>query len=365
MPENTLNEDSVDIIVRREPEFIIRDLINALKNGHDSWRSIQGIGYKQDQVIILNEFYPLIQNLDELPFLMRELLPPDVDYFNPLVKKVPYTTILTSRGCPAQCNFCTVPSFYGNKIRSRSAENVLAELEQIQNQGYKEVWFRDETFTTYKQRNIEICNGMLERGISLSWICNARTDTLDWEMLVLMKKAGCHLIKFGVESGVQEILDTLIKGVTVEQIRGIFRMTREIGIDTHAHMMLGCPGETDQTIQQTIDFVKQINPTTVTFGICTPYPGTGLFTEVAIKCPGIADGTASNLSRLHEKSFYNEYFTGITSDDLSRWVTKAYFSYYFRISYILRTLQRMRSLDELKRVILAGTKVLQFSLGGD
>ena len=365
MPENSLKPDSVDIIIRREPEFIIRDVIDALEKNRDSWKLIQGIGYKENLNIILNDFYPLIQNLDELPFLMRELLPRNVDYFNPLVKKIPYTTIMTSRGCPARCNFCTVPYFYGNKIRSRSAENILAELKQIQQQGYKEVWFRDETFTTYKKRNIEICNGMLERGITLSWICNARVDTLDREMLILMKKAGCHMIKFGVESGVQEILDNLSKGIKIEQTRQIFQLTHDIGIDTHAHIMLGCPGETNHTIKETINFVKQINPTTVTFGICTPYPGTDLFKEVAKTHPDIADGTTCDLAKIHEKSFFNEYFTQISSDDLSKWVTKAYFSYYFRISYVLRTLQRIRSYDELKRIILAGTNVFQFSLGQD
>jgi len=365
LPESSLKPNSVDIIIRREPEFIIRDVVNALENDRNSWKQIQGIGYKQDQKVILNDFYPLINNLDELPFLMRELLPHNIEYFNPLVKKIPYTTIMTSRGCPAQCIFCTVPNFYGNKIRSRSAESVLTELEQIQQQGYKEVWFRDETFTTYKKRNIEICNGILERGITLSWICNARVDSLDREMLILMKKAGCHMVKFGVESGVQEILDNIGKGIRVEQTREIFRTTHDIGIDTHAHIMLGCPGETNHSIQETINFVKQINPTTVTFGICTPYPGTDLFKAVVKTHPEIADGTNCNFTKIHEKSFFNEHFTQISAEDLDKWIIKAYFSYYFRFSYVLRTLYRIRSIDELKQVILAGTNVFQFSLGRD
>jgi anaerobic magnesium-protoporphyrin IX monomethyl ester cyclase len=365
MPESTLKEDSVDIIVRREPEYIIRDLIRSLDNHDGSWKKVPGIGYKREGKIILNELYPLIEDLDELPFLMRELLPRNIAYFNPLVKEMPYTTMMTSRGCPGRCTFCTAPSFYGNKIRSRSVDNILSELEMIQQQGYREVWFRDETFTAFKKRNIDLCNGMLDRDIRLSWMCNARVGSVDREMLILMKKAGCHLIKFGVESGVQKILDNIGKGITVDQTRDIFRITRETGVDTHAHMMLGCPGETEQTIRTTLDFVKEIDPSTVSFGICTPYPGTDLFNQVASEHPEIRDGSACDLSRLHENSFFNEYFVQMSPDELGRWLTKAYFSYYFRFSYVLKTLKRIKSPGELKRVFLAGTNVFQFALDRD
>jgi radical SAM superfamily enzyme YgiQ (UPF0313 family) len=365
MPEDTLKQRSIDIIVRREPEYIIRDVLESLDIHDESYKKVPGTGHVQDGKIILNELYPFIENLDELPLLMRELLPGNIDYFNPLVKKMPYTTMTTSRGCPARCTFCTAPAFYGNKIRSRSAKNILDELEVIQQQGYKEVWFRDETFTVFKQRNIDICNGILERDIRLTWMCNARVGSVDRDMLVLMKKAGCHLIKIGVESGVQKILDNICKGISVDQTRDLFRITREAGVDTHAHIMLGCPGETDQTIRTTIDFVRDIDPATVTFGICTPYPGTPLFDDVASGHPAIRDGTACDISRLHKTSFFNEFYTRISPDELDRWVTRAYLRFYFRISYVLKTLTRIRSPDELKRVVLAGINVFQFALERD
>jgi len=296
---------------------------------------------------------------------MRELLPRDIDYFNPLVRKIPYTTMMTSRGCPAQCTFCTVPYFYGNKIRSRSTDSIVNELELILQQGYREVWFRDETFTAFKKRNIDLCHGILKRGIEISWICNARVGSVDREMLDLMKKAGCHLIKIGVESGDQVILDNIRKGITVDQTRDLFRITRELGLDTHAHMMLGCPGETDATIKNTISFIKEIEPSTVSFGVCTPYPGTDLFKSISQEHPDIQDGSACDFSRLHESSFFNEFFTRMSSDELSGWVTKAYIIYYFRFSYVIKTLKRIKSIDELKRVILAGTNVFQFAIGRD
>jgi len=196
--------DSFDVIVRGEPEFIIRDVINCIESGDASWKDVKGIGFRENGNIVLNEPYPLIEDLDDLPFLDRRMLPQGVDYFNPIVKRMPYTTMTTSRGCSGQCNFCNVPSFYGRKTRYRSAENVLEELELIESQGYKEVFFRDETFTLFKKRNIEICSEVIKRNIDLTWLCNARVGSVDKEMMKLMKRAGCHTIKFGVESGVQK-----------------------------------------------------------------------------------------------------------------------------------------------------------------
>lgn len=366
MPYHSLEKEAIDIIVRREPEFIIRDVVNALEENNDSWKEVRGIGYREDGKKILNDFYPFIENLDALPFLDRTMLPKGIDYFSPIVKRIPYTTLMTSRGCPfSKCTFCTVPSFYGNKIRYQSAGRVLEELERIQDEGYKEVWFRDETFTLYKKRNRELCDGIIKEGLDLSWIANARVGTVDKEMMELMKKAGCHMIKFGVESGVQKILDNIKKGIQIEMTRKTFKWTHEVGIDTHAHLMLGCPGDSRETIEETIKFVKEIDPTTATFGICTPYAGTDLFKEVAKEHPDIEDGSSCNLDKVHETAFFNEFFTDLSSKELESYVKKAYRSFYFRPMYAFKWLRRIRNIDELKRVILAGTNVFEFSVGVD
>ncbi len=357
MPEESLT-GPIDFIVRKEPEFIIRDLVNALSDG--SYKDVKGIGYRKDGKVVLTEDYGF-PDIDDLPIPDRTLLPKDVDYFNPLTKKIPYTTMVTSRGCPALCTFCTVPTFYGNKIRARSKENVIKELEIIKKQGYKEVWIRDETFTVYKKRNREICQEMIDRKLNLSWMCNARIGSIDKETMALMKKAGCHMIKFGVESGVQKILDNVRKGIKVTQTVKTFRWAHEVGIDTHAHMMLGMPGDSRRTIEKTIEFVKKIDPTTVSFAICTPYAGTPLFDEVKKKNPGIMDGTACNLKGVHETSFYNQHFTSLTDKEISSYLKKAYRSFYFRPSYLFRWLLRIRNMDELRRVILAGSNVFSFS----
>ena len=365
MPHYFQGKETVDIIVQKEPEYIIRDVMDALEKKDGSWKKIKGIGFRENGRVVINEPYPNIKNLDELPFPDRKMLPEDIDYFNPVVKRLPYTSAITSRGCPGKCNFCTVPLFYGDKVRFRSAESVIEELEIIQNQGYKEVFFRDETFTFYKERNIRICQEIIKRKINLTWICNARVGTVDRETMKLMKKAGCHMIKFGVESGDQSILDNLKKGIKVEMTRQTFKWAHELGMETHAHIMLGSPGESTETITKTIRFVIEIAPTTATFGVCTPYPGAELFSRVVQRYPEIWDGSACDLGMLHTKGFFNEVFTHLGRKEVEKSIIRAYRRFYFRPSYLIASLGRIKSMDELKRLILAGTNVFSFSLKGE
>ncbi|MFC1829461.1 B12-binding domain-containing radical SAM protein, partial [Thermodesulfobacteriota bacterium] len=303
MPEYCIKEDVVDILIFREPEFIIRDVVKKIVTNQD-WRGVKGIGFRDNGKLRINEAYPFI-NLDELPIPDRSLLPKGIDYFNPVVKKMPYATMQTSRGCPAQCNFCTVPTFFGRKARFRSVENVMKEIRHIKTLGYREIFFRDETFTAYKKRNIKICESIIDEKIDLSWIANGRVDMIDLEQLTIMKQAGCHLVKFGVESGSQVILNKLHKGITIEQTQEAFRMCKEMGVDTHAHIMIGSPGETKETLEQTIKFIVKLNPSTGSFGICTPYPGTELFDNVASCHPDIKDGSDADMSKLHIQGFFN------------------------------------------------------------
>ncbi|MBU1598729.1 B12-binding domain-containing radical SAM protein [bacterium] len=359
MPQWTVAKEGIDIAVHREPEFLIRDLLSLMEKGRE--KEAKGITFMENGKPVSNPDYPFIENLDELPIPDRSLLDPNIHYFNPVVKRMPFTTAFTARGCPGKCTYCSSPSFYGRKIRFREAKAVLAELEIIRLQGYREVFFRDEMFTVNKKRTINICEGMLKKGINLTWICSARIGSVDVETMMLMKKAGCHMVRFGVESGNQQILDNIQKGITLGQTRQTFEWMHKIGIDTHAHCMVGMPGETMETIEQTIKFIKEIDPTIATFGICTPYPGTHLFSEVTKAHPELKDGSSLDLSTLHTESFYNEVFTGLSQEELNKAIRKAYRAFYIRPGYLLKWLRRIKSLDELKRVILAGTQVFDFS----
>ncbi len=358
-PKRALKEEIIDFGIQGESEETIKELIGVLKKNGDLGK-VKGISYKENGEIKVNERRDVIKNLDELPFPDWDMVDKE-DYFNPLAKKWPMATILSSRGCIGRCTFCTSPSFYGRKYRFRSAENVLDELEMLWKKGFKEVLFRDETFTVSKERTEKICEGILERGIKLSWMCNIRIGSVDKELMKLMKKAGCHSLWVGVESGVQEILDVAKKDIKIEDIEETFKWANEIKIDTHAHFMFGMEGETIETLDNTIKFIKKIKPTTIDIGITTPFPGTELFEKVKEKTDKIGDGTQWGIDKVHSSAFFNEYFCYVKSEDLERAIFRAYKEFYLRPSYVLNTLFKVRSLNELLNVVRAGWNTVLFS----
>lgn len=364
MPDHALTKPGVDIIVRREPEFVVRDVVRGMEAGNGEWKKVLGIGYMQDGKAVVNEHYPFIDKLDVLPFLDVSFFPSHIDYFNPIIKRMPYITTITSRGCPSKCTFCTAPFFYGPRFRVRSGPSVVDEVRSYVEAGFREVYFRDEIFTVNKKRTQEICEGIIELGLDVTWICNAKVGLIDKPTMALMKKAGCHLIKFGVESGVQEVLDRVIKGFKIEQTVETFKWAHEVGIDTHAHTMLGMPGDTRATVARTIEFIKEIDPTTATFGVCTPYPGTPLFDEVSAQVD-MGDAADLDLSQLHTTARYNELYTELTRDEVEKAIRRAYRRFYLRPSYVLSRAGKIASLGELKRVTIAGTKIFDFTVRGD
>jgi anaerobic magnesium-protoporphyrin IX monomethyl ester cyclase len=358
-PEEALDQKAVDILVKREAEFIIKDVLHLMEQGKD-WGKVLGIAYRKNGKKIINPDYPF-SDVNKLPIPDRTFLPKNIDFFNPIIKRMPYTTAMTSRGCPGLCTFCNVPDFYGKTDRFMTAERVIEEIKEIMKLGYREIWFRDETFTAFPKRNEIICNWLIKNKVDLTWIANARVNMITKDMMKLMKKAGCHMIKFGVESSNQEILNRVKKGIKVSKTKEVFSWANEIGIGTHAHTMIGMPGDTKETVEATIQFIKEINPTTATFGICTPYAGTPMFNEVLEKNPAIKDGSSLSKVRLHVDAYYSKHFTKVSNKDLQRYLKKAYREFYFRPSYIWKWIKRIDNLDELKRVLLAGSNVFSFA----
>jgi len=333
----------------------------------NNWRNVKGIGYKNASgKVIINPFYPSIENLDELPILNTAFLPKNVFYFNPIIKKLPYITLSTSRGCLAQCIYCSAPFFAGSRYRYQSPERVLRELAVHSKNNFKTIYFRDETFTANRDRVIGICKGIIKQKLAISWVCNSRVGLLNEEMLLLMKKAGCYLIKFGVESGVQRILDNSKKGIKVADIEKTFRLCREAKIDTHAHIMIGMPGDTQETVEKTIEFVCKIKPTTASFGICTPYPGTPLFEYVKNKCSAIGDGSDIDLKILHVSGDYNKYYCGIYGRKLKKYLLYAYRKFYLRPNYIIKLLKsQIKSKEDIKRIFISGINIIDFAIRGE
>lgn len=357
-PEKCLQNPEIDFAILGEAEYAIREII--LGKNLDQ---INGIGYKKDGKIKVNKKKNVIENLDDLPFPDWTMLPKDLTYFHALVERTPWTTAISSRGCGGRCIFCISPFLFG-KYRQRSAENVVEEIEFLRNLGYKEVFYRDETFTMSRKRVIKICEEIIRRKIDISWLCNARVGTMNKKIMSLMKRAGCHTLKIGVESGSQQILDNIKKDITLDMIRKTFKNAKSVGIRTHAHMMLGCPGENPETINRTMKFVNEINPTTVTYGIMTPYPGTEVF-ELLVQKLGdnFGDGTEWELDMVHTHPYHNELFTELNGIDLSKMLRVAYRKFYLRPSYIIGRLKSIKNFNLLKTELKSGLAVIAFIFG--
>jgi anaerobic magnesium-protoporphyrin IX monomethyl ester cyclase len=364
LPEDTLNK-GIDYAVQHEPEGVVRKLAATLATGdRAAARRIAGIVARDENgSLIRNPRHPFIEDLNQIPPLNIDFLPKGVVYFNPIVRNLPYIAVSTSHGCPAKCSYCTAPFFHGTRTRFMSAAKVVEDIATYLGRGIGEIYFRDETFTADRQRVLDICRGITEGGLRFSWICNSRVDTLDQEMVLAMRQAGCHLIKFGTESGNQSVLDASKKGISLEQTRQAFHWCRKAGIDTHAHFMVGMPGETLETLDETLNFALEIDPTTVTFGICTPYPGTPLFREVTRKDASIGDGSDNAaMESLHVQGRFNHLFCAVDSETLARTVTRNYRRFYLRPGYLLKALLRIRTSTMLRNAVIGGLNVLSFSL---
>lgn len=278
LPRETLQSAAwIDFILLGEYEYALRDLAGALDKGQDL-AGVTGIVWRdRDGGIHTNLPRPLVRNIDVIPWPARHFLPMQNyrDSFASL--PMPGLTMWTSRGCPFQCIFCVWPNvMYGSQAyRVRDPIDVVDELEQTAAKyNLRSVSFDDDTFDIGKPRILKLCSEIQSRGIKLPWTAMARADTLDREMLEAMAKAGMYAIKYGVESGVQALVDAANKRLDLEKVKETIRLTKEMCIKVHLTFTLGLPGETEDTIQRTIDWAIEQDPDSAQFSISTPYPGT-------------------------------------------------------------------------------------------
>ena len=280
--EETLNIDErIDGVARREFDYIVRDLADAI-NKNMPLESVNGLSFRKNGTIAHNKDADYIENLDSIPFaskFIKEYLCV-ADYFF-VAAAYPCIQIFTGRGCPARCNFCVYPqTLHGHKYRLRSPQNVIEEFEYIVKNfpDVKEIVLEDDTFTVNKPRVIEICNLLIEKGLNkkIRWLCNARVN-LDLETMRIMKKAGCHLIIPGIESFNQTILNNIKKGTTVQQIETYIKNAKKAGLMVHACYMVGNNGETKETMSETLKAAMRFKTDTAQFFPLIPYPGTEAF----------------------------------------------------------------------------------------
>lgn len=327
----TLEDENVDIVIRGEGEYIMLNLVQALEN-QSSLHDVKGIVFedKNSKEIVVNPEAPLIQDLDELPFPALNLLP--MKKYRLLDMDTHMTTMITTRGCPMQCSFCSSAAMHGKKIRERSVENIVDEIEYLKtNYDIDTIAFMDDTFTLKKRKVMAICDEILKRNIEIMWGCTSRVDTLDEKLLKKMKEAGCITIFIGVESADQQQLDNMCKNITIAKIENAFKIAHKLKIRTIASVALGMPGDTKEIMNKTVKFVHKLKPNYAIYSLATPYPGTRFYKEAFEK----------NLIKIKDWSKYT-LITPILEtidcslNDMRKIQAKAFMKFYLRPHYIIR-----------------------------
>lgn len=356
-PYETIKQANVDIVVVGEGEITFQELINSLDNGK-KLKDIDGIFFKENGRIIKTKPREFIKNLDDLPISDRTLTPYK-KYFSVLSKRNPLTTAVTSRGCSYKCTFCDRPQAGGKTWRARSPKLVVDEMEECSNLGIKEILFYDDTWTMHMKRAEEICKEIISRKLDISWDIRTRVDRVDYNLLRLMKKAGCGRVNFGVESGTEYGLMKVKKEVDLKTVERAFKLCREEGMDSLAYFMFGLPGETKEQMLETIKFAKKIKPDFCHFTVLTPFPETGIWRDLLAQGnTAVIDAWkkyAETPTTTFDPPTCNEY---MNKEQLFEMCNYAYKSFYFRPNYMLKELIKVESVGEFLRKSKAGLKML-------
>jgi len=349
LPDEVIKKGEIDIAVQGEGEITFYEILS----GKDL-PEIKGIVFKKGGQIIFNSPRERIGNLDELPFPAYDLLPMDRYYpAKGSYERLPAISMLTSRGCPGRCAFCN--KTLGEKMVFRSAGSLFKEIKMLVNDfKIRQIMFYDDTFTVYKDNIKKFCQLLLNEKIDIAWCCFSRVDYIDLEILKLMKKAGCHQIMYGIESGDQKVLDSINKKTDLGLSRKVVELTKKAGIDVRGAFMLGNPIETRETVLKTLNFALELEPEVAIFNITTPYPGTAMFEEADKK--GLIttyDWDDYDLSKPVMR------LENISQEEIIKLYKYCYRRFYFRPKYILRRIKRLflkpkeifLVLDSLKAVL--------------
>jgi len=358
LPEETLKaSEAVDFVGRKEFDFTCQEV--ALGKPLSEIAGLSYRDWKNGGGIVHNPERTLIHDFDELPSVMdvyaREL---DISKYYIGYLKHPYVSHYTGRGCPAQCTFCLWPQTVGgHKYRAKSPEAVFREMQHAKQlfPQVKEFFFDDDTFTAYAPRAREIAKRLGQLG--LTWSCNARAN-VSYDTLKIMRDNGLRLLLVGYESGSQNILDNIKKGVRLEQAREFTKACKQLGITIHGTFILGLPGETHETIRETIRFAREMDPFSLQVSLAAPYPGTELYRQA------LENGWFSEeIDLVNENGTQTAAleYDGLSRDEIFSYVEKFYKAYYFRprvIGRIVRTMIADR--QEMKRRLREGAEFFRF-----
>lgn len=342
LPEEIINVPEIDIVFTSEAEKSIVDFAKGIDKAQ-----IPDIIYKENGIIKKSNRNDYFENLDEIPF-------PDYGLFNisdyhatkGLAKRHPTSYIITSRGCPYHCTFCSSRDLnptHKKTVRYRSPENVLEEINLlVKKHGVREIFFSDDLFTANNAHLMNICEGMIRAKLDLIWVCMGHVNTVNPEKLKIMKKAGCHNICYGVESGDPVIQKTINKNLDFQKVKEVVKMTQKAGIAARCSYMFGNHTETPATMQRTIDLAIKLKSDYASFNIATPYPGTYL-RQWAVENKYLVDDSYESL----DSSVYTIVTPELPAGTVEQYCNKAFKKFYFRLGYILQRLMNIRTKDDI------------------
>lgn len=340
-----------DSVVIGEGEETVPDLLARVEAG-ESLEGVAGVAYRAaGGAIVKNPPRPLVENLDTIPIPRRELLGDFEKYESPpgSYRHKPIAIVMTSRGCKARCIYCF--QMKGERrIRFRSVENVVQEIEELINHyGFKEIRFLDETFTADRDRAMEILRQLKQKQLEFSFYVSSRVNTVDYELLKAMKDAGCWAILFGAESGVQKNLNTMKKGISLDQTRAAVKAAKKAGLKVYTPFIIGIPGETYQEALKTIDFAIELDPHYANFHSMTPFPGTELYENI--------DEYGTMSMDTDDYTFEGAAFVPftMTREQIDELRTLAFRKFYSRPKFIVRRLFEIRSWYDFRTVMKGAT----------
>ncbi len=379
---------ALDFILRGEPEMTLRDLLDRLEGKTPSspqvakmlkdtsrppldsptqadsaaetddttLASVLGLAWRKGGEIVVNPDRPFIPNLDDLPLPRHDLLPLDKQRM-PMIKG-PFTFIVTSRGCPAGCKYCIKHVSYQNSVRVRSAENIVAELKILRDLGIHNIHMYADLFTVNREHVVSLCQAILDEGLKIRWTCNSRVDYVDEEMLTLMGRAGCWMISWGIESANEAILKRARKGYKKEQAQRALRWAHAAGIKNWGYFIIGLPGETEETIRETIAYSKQLPLDIALFHIAAPYPGTPFFYEV-VENNWFRPGVKWEEVDMDQSTVLD--YGDLTAERLEYWQKRATWEWSVRPGPIWTFVKGLNSWEGFKSAVNIGWQMLRFS----
>lgn len=340
LPEETLALcKDLDFVVFSEPEIPILNLSKTL-----NLSTTRGLCYRNKDNFIKNPPEPPIQNMDELGIPAHDLLPLEI-YQEPQIKRKPLTITMVSRGCINRCTFCS--SYFYGKYRLRSVENVMEEMRWItRDLGVKELKFYDDGITYDREWAEALFTKMIDEKIDLTWNTNLRADSIDFDLAKLMKRAGCHTVNMGLESANQEILNNVRKNITVERMKQAVVDCKKAGLEVCGYFVLGLPGESNETVEQTVKFAKSLDLDLVTFNITAPHPGTPFYNYLDEK--GYL--MTKDWSKYDTNGLPVYGYPSMSDEEIYSSALRAYRKFYMRPKYFWKRFKRIDSFVEFENL---------------